>query len=206
MGLARRQGWTGGLDGYGVDGHDEQFPTELDAWLPAPRRPHPSEILPPRVYGPRVGGSSQAKSRPRPQIGLATPPPLIRIRPFVGRDRWTRALMLAGMLTAVLAAAVAFASTAYSADLGRPELLALAGLAVATMEVLAVLGPRVSYRRRDAFLGLVPIVGAAVTVKVLWRFTALPDKYWPPRVDELAPPIDPEARRPMDFDFWETAP
>jgi hypothetical protein len=77
---------------------------------------------------------------------------------------------------------------------------------------VAVLGPWSSYRRRDAWLGLVPLFGWYLTALMAWRVALLPYRDWEPRPDELwrarwltgdlvgywradAPP--PPARRPV---------
>jgi hypothetical protein len=48
-----------------------------------------------------------------------------------------------------------------------------------------VLAPRGSYRRRDAVLGLVPLVGWYLTCVLSWRVALLPYRDWEPRADEL---------------------
>jgi hypothetical protein len=167
-----------------VDEHDqgyEGFPTELGTWLPAPRRPHVSEMLPPRVAPPRDGGLSYRAGGRRPHIGLATPPPLVRLPRLVRRPPATRALLLAAMLGP---AAVA---TALVLVPGVPPALRAAALA-ALLAGFAAAAERVSYRRRDAALLLVPIANVFLFVQVCWRLTALPDRPWPRRIDELAGP------------------
>lgn len=51
--------------------------------------------------------------------------------------------------------------------------------------VVAVLAPRSSYRRRDAWLGLVPLLGWYLTALMAWRVALLPYRDWEPRPDEL---------------------
>ena len=51
--------------------------------------------------------------------------------------------------------------------------------------VVFVLGPRASYRRRDALLGLVPLLGWYLTAVLAWRVALLPFRDWEPRADEL---------------------
>jgi hypothetical protein len=48
-----------------------------------------------------------------------------------------------------------------------------------------VLGPRASYRRRDAWLGLVPLFGWYLVALMSWRVALLPYRDWEPRADEL---------------------
>jgi hypothetical protein len=48
-----------------------------------------------------------------------------------------------------------------------------------------VLAPRTSYRRRDALLGLVPLLGWYLTALMAWRVALLPYRDWEPRADEL---------------------
>ena len=48
-----------------------------------------------------------------------------------------------------------------------------------------VLAPRTSYRRRDAWQGLVPVWGWYLTCVLCWRTALLPYRDWEPRADEL---------------------
>jgi hypothetical protein len=48
-----------------------------------------------------------------------------------------------------------------------------------------VLAPHSSYRRRDAWLGLVPLLGWYLTALMSWRVALLPYRDWEPRGDEL---------------------
>ena len=48
-----------------------------------------------------------------------------------------------------------------------------------------LLAPRSSYRRRDAVLGLVPLLGWYLTALMAWRVALLPYRDWEPRADEL---------------------
>jgi len=50
---------------------------------------------------------------------------------------------------------------------------------------IAVLGPRASYRRRDAWLGAVPLLGWYLIALMSWRVALLPYRDWEPRADEL---------------------
>jgi hypothetical protein len=58
---------------------------------------------------------------------------------------------------------------------GAVVLLTGAAWVLVTMGLIA---PSVGYRRRDAFFMLVPLYSYAFGVKMLWRWTALPDRYW----------------------------
>jgi hypothetical protein len=48
-----------------------------------------------------------------------------------------------------------------------------------------VLAPHSSYRRRDAVLGLVPLLGWYLACVLSWRVALLPYRDWEPRADEL---------------------
>ena len=54
-----------------------------------------------------------------------------------------------------------------------------------TAAAVVVLAPRVSYRRRDAVLGAVPVVGWYLVCVLAWRAALLPLRDWEPRSDEL---------------------
>src|SRR5687767_13920799 len=54
-----------------------------------------------------------------------------------------------------------------------------------TAVAVYVLAPRSSYRRRDAVLGLVPLLGWYLTALVSRRVALLPHRDWEPRADEL---------------------
>jgi hypothetical protein len=54
-----------------------------------------------------------------------------------------------------------------------------------TAAAVAVLAPHVSYRRRDAVLGAVPVLGWYVVCVLAWRAGLLPFRDWEPRPDEL---------------------
>lgn len=58
----------------------------------------------------------------------------------------------------------------------------------------AFLAPLASYRPYDTFFLLVPLVAVVFWFRIVWRLTALPERYWPARDDEL--PDFP--RRPAD--------
>ena len=50
---------------------------------------------------------------------------------------------------------------------------------------LYLLGPRGSYRHRDAVVALVPLYGWYVTCVLCWRVALLPYRDWEPRADEM---------------------
>jgi len=54
-----------------------------------------------------------------------------------------------------------------------------------TGAVVWVLGPYASYRRRDVWLGVVPLLGWYLVCVVSWRVALLPYRDWEPRGDEL---------------------
>jgi hypothetical protein len=54
-----------------------------------------------------------------------------------------------------------------------------------TAVAVYVLAPRSSYRRRDAVLGLVPLLGWYLAALMAWRVALLPYRDWEPRGDEL---------------------
>jgi hypothetical protein len=54
-----------------------------------------------------------------------------------------------------------------------------------TAVAVYVLAPRSSYRRRDAVLGLVPLLGWYLAALMSWRVALLPYRDWEPRADEL---------------------
>ncbi|MEV6629138.1 hypothetical protein AB0M54_00090 [Actinoplanes sp. NPDC051470] len=50
---------------------------------------------------------------------------------------------------------------------------------------VAALAPHTSYRRRDAWLGLVPLAGWYLIALMAWRVALLPYRDWEPRADEM---------------------
>jgi hypothetical protein len=48
-----------------------------------------------------------------------------------------------------------------------------------------LLAPLSSYRRRDAWLALVPLLGWYLTAVLAWRVALLPYRDWEPRPEEL---------------------
>jgi hypothetical protein len=55
-----------------------------------------------------------------------------------------------------------------------------------TAVAVFVLAPRSSYRRRDAVLGLAPLLGWYLAALMAWRVALLPYRDWEPRPDELS--------------------
>ncbi|GGL10969.1 hypothetical protein [Mangrovihabitans endophyticus] len=51
---------------------------------------------------------------------------------------------------------------------------------------MLVLAPHASYRRRDAWLALVPLFGWYLCALMAWRVALLPYRDWEPRADELS--------------------
>jgi hypothetical protein len=54
-----------------------------------------------------------------------------------------------------------------------------------TAAAVATLAPHASYRRRDAVLGLVPLLGWYLIALMAWRVALLPYRDWEPRADEM---------------------
>jgi hypothetical protein len=50
---------------------------------------------------------------------------------------------------------------------------------------VTLLAPHTSYRRRDAWLGLLPLIGWYLVALMSWRVALLPYRDWEPRADEL---------------------
>jgi hypothetical protein len=65
---------------------------------------------------------------------------------------------------------------------GLLDWLVTCGWAAAAVFVLA---PSASYRRRDAWLGLLPLFGWYLLCVLAWRMALLPYRDWEPRGDEL---------------------
>ncbi|MBY8873208.1 hypothetical protein K7640_15335 [Micromonospora sp. PLK6-60] len=83
------------------------------------------------------------------------------------------------------------------ATLGSGPLADVSRIAV-PMAVTAWLAPRVSYRRRDALLWLIPPAGLVVFVVIAWRLAFLAYRDWSPRPDEV-----PRVRRdPRHAGLW----
>ena len=53
-----------------------------------------------------------------------------------------------------------------------------------TAAAVFVLAPHASYRRRDAWLGMVPLAGWYLIAVMAWRVALLPYRDWEPRADE----------------------
>ena len=54
-----------------------------------------------------------------------------------------------------------------------------------TATAVGALAPYTSYRRRDTWLGLVPLLGWYLVCVMAWRVALLPYRDWEPRGDEL---------------------
>jgi hypothetical protein len=54
-----------------------------------------------------------------------------------------------------------------------------------TAGAVGALGPWASYRRRDAWLGLIPVFGWYLICVISWRVALLPYRDWEPRAGEL---------------------
>src|SRR3982751_5537478 len=54
-----------------------------------------------------------------------------------------------------------------------------------TAAAVGALGPYASYRRRDVWLGLVPLLGWYLACVLSWRGALLPYRDWEPREEEL---------------------
>jgi hypothetical protein len=55
-----------------------------------------------------------------------------------------------------------------------------------TAAAVRLLAPYASYRRRDAWLGLLPLLGWYLVCVMSWRVALLPYRDWEPRGDELS--------------------
>jgi hypothetical protein len=132
--------------------------------------------------------------------------PILGIHPVV-RSNALRFWMLVGV---VVIEAISFgiavsgffpesARNASGADFWGPlgEAVGMAALVLLAVHlvVFAFLAPLVSYRWFDTFFLLVPIVSVVFWFRVVWRVTALPQRYWPARDSEL-----PAHPRPRDYD------
>lgn len=117
-----------------------------------------------------------------------------------GRTRGVRGGMLLGVLAiesigmglAISGFLPASATRATGADFWGPfgRAVGLAALCVLGVHLVAfaLLAPVVSYRWYDTFFLLVPVVSVVFWFRVVWRVTALPERYWPPRDDEVPGP------------------
>jgi hypothetical protein len=54
-----------------------------------------------------------------------------------------------------------------------------------TAAAVGAFAPYASYRRRDAWLGLIPLLGWYLACVISWRVALLPYRDWEPRHDEL---------------------
>ena len=133
----------------------------------APLAPYPEPWLPPFVY---------------PRDELEVPPARGR------RPDWLRAVFAAAAVAACLALQYFDLGDAYlgSRALGGHLDLRDVGPDLIVMALTWPLLPRVSYRRRDVLMILVPFYGVWVVGLVVWRLSGLPYRDWRPRDDELS--------------------
>ena len=127
---------------------------------------------------------------------------------FASPDGWVGVstavfLVVTDALTRDLYGSVAARDEAFATATSIAFLASAAWCRIITMGLIARL---VWYRVRDAFFMLVPLYSYAFAVKMLWRWTALPDRPWdgagvPASVDTEAPsprralrPADPSSR------------
>lgn len=71
----------------------------------------------------------------------------------------------------------------------RHAVAGMAGDYVAVVPVLlggAAIAPKVSYRRFDCFLLMIPVYGVVFMATFAWRLSYLPYRDWPLRADERA--------------------
>ena len=130
------------------------------------------------------------RQRPTPRAELPDLPPRPR------RTTGTRVAMLLGVLVVeAIGAALAYVAmlpanvtaatgSDYWHKVSTAALLGALIVLGAHLVAFAFLSPLVSYRHRDALLLLVPLVSVVFYFRVVWRLTALPERYWPARPDE----------------------
>jgi hypothetical protein len=100
------------------------------------------------------------------------------------RVRWTGAAVVAA--AALLWLRPWWYETAAVVGPRRHLNLAELGGSAVVFTVLWALLPRVSYRRGDALLVLLPVAPLCLVALLAWRLSALPYRDWRPRDDELA--------------------
>jgi len=104
-------------------------------------------------------------------------------RPRSPRGLVSRSLIAAGIFAATVVPGWILGDLAESwTGWGLVDWLVTCGW---TAAVLYLLAPYSSYRRRDALVGLVPLLGWYLTAVVAWRAALLPYRDWEPRGDEL---------------------
>lgn len=102
--------------------------------------------------------------------------PTFPVAPTRPRPFWLRVIAFGAM-----AAAIGFVQNAID-DLPRPWSYLVASACLGLP--IALIAPRVSYRRRDALWALFPVAAYFVLVSFGWRLTYLPYRNWLPRPDE----------------------
>lgn len=104
-------------------------------------------------------------------------------RPRSPRGLVSRSLIAAGIFAATVVPGWTFGDLAEAwTGWGLLDWLVTCGW---TAAVIYLLAPYSSYRRRDALVGMVPLLGWYLTAVVAWRAALLPYRDWEPRGDEL---------------------
>jgi hypothetical protein len=113
---------------------------------------------------------------------LATVEPL-QSTPVGDRHLGLRLALLAGIAIIWTSLLLIVATVSYTLLGGTVTTVADVVDAAHVLLLLAVvcLGTQVGYRVRDGWLLLVPLANVYYLVKVLWRTTSLPYRYWPQR-------------------------
>jgi len=76
----------------------------------------------------------------------------------------------------------------YDAAVASAQSTAQGAAVIAALIVLAVIASRVGYRKRDAFMALIPFYGIVFLFRTLWRCANLSAPYWTPRAPAGTPP------------------
>ncbi|HEX6332439.1 MAG TPA: hypothetical protein VF129_14300 [Actinomycetota bacterium] len=85
------------------------------------------------------------------------------------------------LIEGVLTKDVYFSEQARDAAVLRATILAVGAYVLYVVGTMALIATRVGYRLRDGLLVFVPIYGFFFVLKMLWRWTGLPDPAWDPR-------------------------
>jgi hypothetical protein len=90
-----------------------------------------------------------------------------------------------------------FSDHARDLAIGRAAVAATAGSAVYGVMTVGLIASRVGYRFRDGWFVVVPFYSWIFVTRTLWRWTALPDRYWDQAglSGELAMDLPPTERR-----------
>jgi hypothetical protein len=123
--------------------------------------------LPPFVHPPAAADPPPARPRRSPRV----------------RAAWTTAAVLVTAALLMFRPWPAADVPRILAPLPHVTLVDLPGSLLVAAALLVVL-PRVSYRRRDALLVLVPYVPLWLVGMAVWRLSGLPYRDWRPRDDE----------------------